>query len=123
GRRDLVDERRSPGRLRVELEAHTGERASRRGTGSIEGSLPRPSELTKRTGCGSSPSTSRSERPAWRSEVERRRLKRPVAEAQRHFPLRRLGPQVEGGERVAEAAQRPLALERQRGPRLVQRTA
>ncbi|HEX7297682.1 MAG TPA: nuclear transport factor 2 family protein [Solirubrobacteraceae bacterium] len=30
-----------------------GERASRRRSGSIEGSSPRPSEFTKRTGCGS----------------------------------------------------------------------
>src|SRR5437773_3069124 len=49
------------------LKRTPGERASRRRTGSIDGSLPRPSELTKRTGCGSSPSTSCSERPAWRS--------------------------------------------------------
>ena len=56
-------------------------------------------------------------------EVERRRLERPVAEAQRHVPLRRLRPQLERGEVVAEAGQRPLALERQRGPGLVQRGA
>jgi hypothetical protein len=56
-------------------------------------------------------------------EVERRRLERPVAEAQRHVPLRRLRPQLERGEVVAEAGQRPLALERQRRPGLVQRGA
>src|SRR6266511_6473762 len=44
------------------LKRTPGERASRRRTGSIDGSLPRPSELTKRTGRGSSPSTSCSER-------------------------------------------------------------
>jgi len=43
------------------LKRTPGERASRRRSGSIEGSLPRPSELTKRTGSGSSPSTSCSE--------------------------------------------------------------
>jgi hypothetical protein len=40
--------------------------------------------------------------------------------AHRHVPLRRLRPQRERGEVVAEAGQRPLARERQRGPRLVQ---
>jgi hypothetical protein len=60
-RRDLIDERRRPGRLRVELEAQAGRASERRRSGSIEGSLPRPSELTKRTGFGSSPSTSCSE--------------------------------------------------------------
>ena len=45
----------------------SGERSSRRRKGSIDGGLPRPSELTKRTGCGSSPSTSCSGRPAWRN--------------------------------------------------------
>ena len=56
-------------------------------------------------------------------KVQRRRFERPVAKAQRHLPLWRLRPQLERGEVVAEAGQRPLALERQRGPRLVQRGA
>jgi hypothetical protein len=56
-------------------------------------------------------------------EVERRRLERPVAEAQRHVPLRWLRPQLKRGEVVAEAGQRPFARDWQRGPGLVQRGA
>jgi hypothetical protein len=56
-------------------------------------------------------------------EVERRRLERPLAQAQRHLPLRRLRPQLERGEMIAEVGQRPLALERQGRPGLVQRGA
>ena len=52
-------------------------------------------------------------------EVERRGLERPVAEAPRAVPRRRLRPELERGEVLAEARQRPLALERQRGSSLV----
>ena len=45
---------------------------------------------------------------------------RAVAEAQRPLPLRRLRPQLERGE-VAEAGQRPLALDPEHRPGLVQR--
>ena len=78
----------------------------RRRTGFIEGTLPRLSELTthrprlqpehvvqRATGLG-------------QREVQRRRLERPVAKAQCHVPLRRLRPQLERAEMIAEARQR-----------------
>ena len=105
------------------LKRTPGERASRRRTGSIDGSLPRPSELTKRTGFGSSPHVVQRAASLAEREVEGRRLERPATEAQRHVPLRRLRPQRETTEALAEAGQRPLAGERQRRPGLVQRGA
>jgi len=56
-------------------------------------------------------------------EVQRRRLERPVAKAPRRLPLGRLGPRIERREVIAEAGERPLARERQRGLGLVQRAA
>ena len=116
--------RRRPGHLRVELEAHTGgagespaHRLDRRLLAEAkrvdeahrvrlqpEHTVQRPAGLAQR-------------------EVERRGLERPLAKAQRPIPLRRLSPQLERCEMLTEAGQRPLALERQRGPRLVQRGA
>ena len=71
---------------------------------SVDGGSPRPSELTKRSGRGSRPSTSCSGRPAWRSA----RSSAADSNAQlRHrraeLPLRRLRPLLDGAEVVAEA--------------------
>jgi hypothetical protein len=49
------------------LKRTPGYAARRRSTGSGDGGSPIRSETTKETGCGSRPSTSASERPAWRS--------------------------------------------------------
>src|SRR5262249_59487342 len=56
-------------------------------------------------------------------QVERGRLERPAPHTQRGVPLRRLRPEREPGQVLAEAGQRPLARERQLGPGLVQRRA
>jgi hypothetical protein len=120
GRRDLFDEGRSPGRLRIELEAHTGRpgeppahRLDRRLRAEAEGVDEahrlglEPEHLVQRAACLA------------QREIERRGLERPVAISQRAGPLRRLRPELEGGEVLAEAGKRPVALEWQRGAGLV----
>ena len=124
GRRDLVDECGRPGRLRVELEAH----ARRAGEP--------PAHVLDRGRLAEAQRVDEAHRPRLEAEhvvqgmarlaqreVQRRRLERPVAKAPRRLPLRRLGPQIERREVIAEAGQRPLARERQRRLRLVQRAA
>ena len=56
-------------------------------------------------------------------EVERRGLERPLAKAQRPVPFRRLRPQLERREMLAEGGQCPFSLERQRRSGLMQRGA
>src|SRR5207245_2267161 len=56
-------------------------------------------------------------------EVERRRLERPLAKAQRPIPLRRLRPQLERREMLTEASQCPISLERERRSGVMQRGA
>src|ERR671934_1553286 len=79
------------------LKRTPGERARRRRSGSIEGSLPRPSELTKRTGCGWSPSTSCSGRPAWR------RARSSAADSNAHW-RKRSAPSHSGGSGHSSSA-------------------
>jgi hypothetical protein len=122
GRRDLVDERRRPTGLRIELEAHPG----------LAGDPP--AQMLERRLLAEAQRVDEAHRPRLQAEhvvqgtaglaqreVERRGLKRPVAHAQGQLPLRRLRPQLERREVVAEAPDRPLARQRQRGARFVQR--
>ena len=115
---------RRPGRHRVELEAHAG------GAGQ-----PPPQRLDRRL-LAQAQRVDEAHRPRLpaehlvqraaglaQREVERRRLERPPAKAQRRLPLGRRGPQLERREVLAEARQRPFPLERQRRPGLVQRGA
>ncbi len=112
-RRDLVDERRRPARLRVELEAHAGgagEPPAHRLDRRLLAEAERVDEA-HRLRLQPEHVVQRAAGLAQR-EVERRGLERPVAKAQRHVPLRRLRPQLERREMLAEAGQRPLSLER-----------
>ena len=117
GRRDLLDERRRPGRLRVELEAHAGR------------ALQAPAQRLDRRLLAEAERVDEAHRlrlePEYlvqraaglaQREVERGRLERPVTQVQRPVPFRRLRPQLQRGEVLAERGQRPLALERPRRP-------
>ncbi len=124
GRRDLVDERRLPARLRVELEADSG-RAGEPPAHRLDRRLLAEAERVDeahRLRLEPEHVVQRAAGLAER-EVEGRRLERPATEAQRHVPLRRLRPQREPAELLAEAGQRPLAREGQRRLGLVQRGA
>jgi hypothetical protein len=56
-------------------------------------------------------------------EIERRGLERPSAKAQRPVPFRRLRPQLERFEMLAEGGQCPFSLEQQCPSGLMQRGA
>ena len=122
--RDLVDERRRPGRLRVELEAHAGGAGEPPAHGLDRRLLAEAERVDEAHRLRLSPSTSCSERPAWRS------ARSSAADSNAQLRKRR-APSHSGGSGhsssvarcVAEAGQRPLALERQRRSGLVQRGA
>jgi hypothetical protein len=120
GRGDLAHELRCPRRFRVELEAHP------RGAGEP------PAQRLDRRLLAEPERVDEAHRPRLETEhvvqraagltqreIERGRLERPVAQAQRPAPLRRLRPQLERGEVLAEAPQRPLARQGQRRTALV----
>jgi len=122
--RDLGDERRRPGRLRVELEAHA-RRALEPAAQRLERRLLAETErVDEADGLRLEPEHV----VQWAAglaqrEVERGRLERPPAKAPRCVPLRRLGPELERREVLAEACQCPLSVERKRRSGLVQRRA